>query len=320
MEIDPTALQQYYQKNFSNYLEILRSMVEINSFTANSQGVNQLGELTAQVFSSLGFQAEFVPSENPSLGKHLFLSRSPGQNTQAIGEDGEKKIKSLALVSLLDTVFPPEEEIQNNFGWRKIGDRIYGPGCVDIKGGTTMIFMILDAIRALAPKVFDEVNWLVCLDASEEVLSNDFASACKRKLPVDTLACLVFEGGTPDPEAIQIVVARKGRATFQVRVNGRSAHAGNYHRQGANAILQLAHTIQEIQSFTDYERRLTFNVGTVTGGTVVNRVPHYAEASVEMRALTPEVFEDGYDRIMALDGGSKRRPKKALPHTSAAIA
>ncbi len=308
MDTLPTSIQEFLQKNLSKYLVILQRMVEINSFTTNPQGVNRLGELTAGFFHTLGFSAEFVPSENPALGKHLYLSRKGNElsypssrrdNLQA----GERS-KSIALVSHLDTVFSPEEEIKNDFAWRRIEDRIYGPGATDIKGGTVMIYMILEAIRTFSPKTFDEVNWFVCLDASEEVLSNDFAAVCKKKLPPNTLACLVFEGGTTDPEAFPIVVARKGRATFQVRVNGRSAHAGNYHRQGANAILQMAHTIQEIQSFTDYDRRLTFNVGTVNGGTVVNRVPHYAEASVEMRALTPEVFDTGYARIMALDGSS----------------
>jgi len=317
MDTLPAKIQAFLQKNLSSYLDILRRMVEINSFTTNPQGINQLGELTAQIFSSLGLHAEFVPSEFPAHGRHLFMHRKASESstspTLSEVHIGEKQGKSLALISHLDTVFPPEEEIQNDFKWRRIEDRIYGPGCVDIKGGTVIIYMILDAIRIYAPKVFDKVNWFIYLNASEEVLSDDFASSCKEKLPTDTLACLVFEGGTPDPEACQIVVARKGRATFQVHANGRSAHAGNYHRQGANAILQIAHTIQEIQSFTDYDRRLTFNVGTISGGTVVNRVPHYAEASVEMRALTPDVFEAGYARIMALNGSSRVSSEDGFP-------
>ena len=43
-------------------LEMLRQMVGINSFTANRQGVDRLGRLTAECFAPLGFTAEFVPS------------------------------------------------------------------------------------------------------------------------------------------------------------------------------------------------------------------------------------------------------------------
>src|SRR5205085_2512124 len=83
-----------------------------------------------------GFQAEFVPSTNPAWGEHLVLTR-PGSSQ-----------RSLAMVSHLDTVFPPEEEARNNFHWQPEGDRIYGPGTHDIKGGTVMMWPVLSAQRA----------------------------------------------------------------------------------------------------------------------------------------------------------------------------
>jgi glutamate carboxypeptidase len=101
-----------------------------------------------------------------------------------------------------------------------------------------MIYMVLDGLRAFAPEIFTGVRWLVCLDASEETLSEDFGRLCLERLPdTSTLACLVFEGGTPNPTALPIVTARKGRAEFRITAEGRGAHAGNYHKQGANAIV-----------------------------------------------------------------------------------
>ena len=97
----------------------------------------------------------------------------------------------------------------------------------------------------------------------------------------------------------------KGRATFKVTASGRSAHAGNAHPQGANAILQLAHTIQQIASLTNYTQNLTFNVGLVRGGSVINRVPHHAEVEVEMRAFDPQIFQAGIENMLALDGSSQ---------------
>jgi glutamate carboxypeptidase len=66
----------------------------------------------------------------------------------------------------------------------------------------------------------------------------------------------------------------------------------------------MAQTIHKVASLTDYEQQITFNVGTVSGGVVVNRVPHFAEAEVEMRAFSPEVFEQGISRMLALNGSS----------------
>lgn len=288
--------QAFLQQHLPDYLDILRQMVEINSFTANPSGVNALGKFTAQVFSGLGFSAEYVQSQHEEYGKHLFLTHPSENHTEK---------STIALISHLDTVFPPEEEIRNHFHWRIEGDRIFGPGTEDIKGGTVMIFMIVETIKKFYPQVFEKVNWTICLNASEETLSDDFSKFCLQRLPHNTLGCLVFEAGTVDNKDVQVVTSRKGRATFTVVVEGKSAHAGNYHARGANAIVQMAHTILDIANLTDYNQKLTFNVGKVSGGVVMNRVPHYAEAEVEMRAFSPDVFHQAIANMLALSNNSK---------------
>lgn len=287
--------ESYLQRHMPFYLDLLNQMVSMNSFTSNPEGVNRLGDLTASAFSGLGLEAEKVQSVNPKYGRHLVLTR-PGHSERKIG-----------LVSHLDTVFPPEEEARNDFHWRRDGDRIYGPGTVDIKGGTVMIFMLLNALQKMAPQVFDEISWVVLLNASEETLSSDFGELCRRRLAGETLAALVFEGGYQEGSEFSIVVARKGMAIYRVAVEGRASHAGSAHEKGANAIVQMSDVVQRIAALTDYERDLTFNVGTVSGGTVVNRVPHHAEAMVEMRTFRPEVFEAGVADMLALDGRSTVR-------------
>ncbi len=301
--IDYTAIENYLHANLTDYLEFHRQMVTINSFTANAEGVNALGDLTAGLFAGLGFQDERVRSNNPEFGSHLFLHRN--------AQWGD--VPALALISHLDTVFPRAEEIANDFTWRREGTRIYGPGTVDIKGGTVLIYMLLDALLRFVPELYERVNWYVALNASEEVLSDEFSEACIQRLPASTRACLVFEGGTPMEKAFSLVTARKGRATFCITAEGRSAHAGNNHHLGANAVVQLAHTIQKIAALTDYKRKITFNVGPVTGGVVVNRVPHYAEAEVEMRAFSPEVYDQGVSAILALDGSSDIASRDGYP-------
>lgn len=287
-----TALAAYLQPRLDQYLDLLRRMVSINSFTANPAGVNALGELTAAAFTPLGFTPQFVPAAHPAYGRHVVLTR-PGRTGRTIG-----------LVSHLDTVFPPEEEQQHSFGWRVEGDRLYGPGTVDIKGGTVVMLLVLEALRAVAPDAFADVTWVVLLNAAEEVLAPDFGDLCLRALGREALACLVFEGGRLGGEC-SLVAARKGRAVYHVQAVGRSAHAGNHHVRGANAVVAMAQTVQRIAKLTDYERHLTFNVGRVQGGTVANRVPHFAEAQIEMRAFAPDVFADGVRGMLALGGPSE---------------
>jgi glutamate carboxypeptidase len=290
--LTPQTIENYLQENLPTYLDLLRQMVEINSFTLNPAGVDHLGELTAQAFSPLGFTAERIPSTNPNFGNHVILTR-PGTSGRKIG-----------LISHLDTVFPPEEEVQNNFFWREAGERIYGPGTVDIKGGTLAIYMMLVALQKFASAAYEDITWLVLLDASEERGGFDFGSLCVERLGTEALAGLVFEGGNFFDNTFSLVAARKGMAVYRVTVIGKAAHAGNDHAQGANAIVQLAEVVQRIAALTDHQRNLTFNVGTIAGGVSTNRVPHAAEALVEMRAFAIEDFEAGIAQMLALDGVS----------------
>jgi glutamate carboxypeptidase len=282
------------------FIALLEQMVAINSFTANPGGVNKLGSVTADVFAELGFTAETVQSIKPLFGRHLIMTR-PGR------DDMGRPAPKIGLVSHLDTVFPAAEELANDFHWRVQDDRIYGPGTVDIKGGTIMIYMILDTLKAIFPQEFESVTWVVLLDASEESGGRDFGRLCVERLQEDVLACLIFEPGSWSGNRPNLVVARKGMATYRIEVEGKAAHAGSAHEHGANAIVQMADVIQRICGLTDYERNLTFNVGTVVGGTVINRVPHFASASVEMRAFDQTIFDEGIAEVLALNDLSSIR-------------
>ena len=287
---NPAALNQFLEAQLPSALELLRQMVGINSFTLNPTGLKQLGQFTAAAFAPLGFTAEFVPSTNPHFGDHLVLTRR-GSGPQ-----------NLAFISHLDTVFPPEEEARNHFRWQVEGDRIFGPGTLDIKGGTVMMWLVLQALRARAPAVFTATTWRLFLNSSEELLTPDFGDVCRARCDAHTRAALVFEAEGRLGREHLLVVARKGRAAWRVTVTGRGAHAGGKHSHGANAVVQLALLLPRIAALTDYARDLTFNVATVTGGPGLNRVPHEAVAEGEFRAFTPEVYQQAKAALLALAG------------------
>ncbi|HWQ91549.1 MAG TPA: M20/M25/M40 family metallo-hydrolase, partial [Clostridia bacterium] len=175
------VVRSFLETKLPEALELLRRMVEINSFTGNPEGVNRLADLTAKCFEPLGFTAEFVPSTNPDFGKHLVLSRAG------------RTPRNFAFISHLDTVFPPEEEARNNFRWQPEGDRIFGPGTQDIKGGTVMMWLVLSALQAHAPEAFESVGWNLLLNSSEERFSPDFGDVCRSRFDQGTIAALVFE-------------------------------------------------------------------------------------------------------------------------------
>lgn len=291
-------LPNFLEQELPAHLEMLRALVGINSFTGNAAGVNLQAETTAAFFAPLGFTAEYVPHRRADWGRHLVLTRRG------------RTPRTIALISHLDTVFPPEEEARNHFVWQPEGERIYGPGTTDIKGGTAMMHLILKALAATHPALFEEVTWVLLWNSAEETLSEHFAEVARQRLdPAVTEAALVFEAeGRPEGTPC-LVRARKGRATFRITVEGRGSHAGAKHARGANAITQLGRLVDRLAGLTDYARHLTFNVGVISGGTAVNRVPHEASADLEMRTFDREVYAAGVRAVLALAGaGDVRSP------------
>ena len=76
---------------------------------------------------------------------------------------------------------------------------------------------------------------------------------------------------------------RKGVGEYKVRVTGKAAHAGIEVREGASAIVELARQIARIQTFLDFRRGITVNVGVIRGGTRTNVVAAQASADVDVR-------------------------------------
>lgn len=299
ISVDVATLRAAVAARMPEAVERLRAMVGINSWTRNPEGVARLARLTSETFAPLGFVAESVPSAVAGYGSHLFLTRRPA------GADGP----AIALVSHLDTVFPPEEEERNGFRWEVVGNRAYGPGSEDIKGGTVLIWLVLQAIAEVHPEWLDRNPLVIGLNAAEEELSPDFGPALLQRLGPSPRAALVFEAEGRRGEFRRLVRARKGRGTFRIRAKGRSAHAGVDHARGVNAIAQLSQTILCAESLTDPQAGLTVNVGQVEGGGGLNRVPQEALATGEFRAFDPDAYQRGRSALLALAGpGNVRSP------------
>jgi glutamate carboxypeptidase len=286
----PSALRSWLDARLPETLHHLKSMVEINSWTSNAAGVDRVGDLTAQLFATLGFVPERVPSTHPHYGHHLVLVRQGTSHP------------TVAMVSHLDTVFSPDEEARNRFQWLPEGDRIYGPGTHDIKGGTALMWLTLSALAHHDRELFERTTWKLFFNSSEEVLAQDFGTVVRQRLAPDTRAALVFEAEGRSGETRKLVVARKGRGTWRATVRGRGSHAGVAPGRGANAIAQLALTLQQIHGLSDPSRDLSVNIGTVRGGSGINRVAEEAVAEGEFRAFLPEVCHDTRQRLLALAG------------------
>ena len=115
-----SELRRCLQRREKHYRERLREMVEINSFTYNSSGVDAVAAMTEDLFAPLSFIKAESPPAGPSLGSHLALTS---------GNIGSPHLCTIGLISHHDTVYPPSSS--QSFCWRECGgvdDRIVGPG------------------------------------------------------------------------------------------------------------------------------------------------------------------------------------------------
>lgn len=279
----PDSLETFLERRLPSALQQLRQWVDVNTYTRNADGVEQHADQLKAAFAPLEFAVERPEGGAEGCARHLlFHRRGSGDAT-------------VAMISHMDTVFPAEEEKLNNFHWHEHGERIYGPGTYDIKGGTLMILLQLEYLRETDPQLFDAVSWYVALNSSEEILNHRFGELCCERFPTDTLAALVFEGDSAADccRESHLICQRKGRAIFRLVAEGRGAHAGATHEQGVNAIRQLAWAVEPLEALTDYAAGLTLNIGRVRGGEGFNRVPHRAEAELEMRAADEATLKSG---------------------------
>jgi len=64
--------------------------------------------------------------------------------------------------------------------------------------------------------------------------------------------------------------------------------------------MEMARLVERIARLTDYSRELTVNVGSIFGGGPSNRVPHFAECYVNIRAFDEIVLQSAIDAMLAL--------------------
>ena len=252
---------------------LTRSWVEINSYTANIAGVNAVGARLREAFA-LPSLVEQVIQGGEGFGDHLiWRTAAPG--------------KPIVLVGHHDTVFPP-----GHFeGWREDAGRAIGPGALDMKGGLSVIRGALAALEAVGALATTPIV-VVCV-ADEEVGSP--SSRPHLEAAAKGAQCaLVFESGRA---ADVIITRRKGVGAMTVTAHGKAAHAGNNHKDGANAIHALAKFVAAAQQLTDYTRGVTVNVGLFSGGTSKNTVPEHASCQLDLRY---ETVADAHAVVAAL--------------------
>ena len=274
-------------------LVTLRELVEIESFSGDKAGVDELGRYVGARLQELGATVEFRRQED--VGDHLVARLGDG-------------CSQVLVLGHLDTIWPPGTLETSPF--RVERGRAYGPGIFDMKSG---IAIAIHALKSLAQSGRLRNRRVTVLLTSDEEIGCGTSRALIEELARQSEFVLCMEAPLGPDGALK--TSRKALGIFRIRVQGRASHAGNDHQRGISAVEELAHQILRLSQLTDYEQGTTITVGKMSGGVVGNQVAGDAEALGDFRAASKE--EEGRV-VRAIEGLTPVLPG-ARVHASAEV-
>lgn len=254
---------------------------------------------------------EMVRIDSPSdfeedISKHLeerlrnlgFLVERDAHGNVIASEDGDDP---LLLSAHMDTVNPGR-----GIKPQVVGDRIESDGTTilggDCKAGVAAIMEALesakqdDRSRRPVQVVFTRGEEIGLVGASN--------------LDYSMIRCresVVFDGNGP---VNQITGSSPTYVAFDITVTGRAAHAGVEPEKGISAIRIASDIIGELpQGRLDEES--TFNVGTITGGSVRNAVPSDVTFSGEFRSRNTEMVDSLRMQLMTTLEQTRQKYREA---------
>ena len=264
-------------------LQGLRAWVECESPTWDAPAVDRMLDLAAREMAIMGATIEHIAGRQGFGGYVRARFPHPKQ-----GQPG------ILIAGHLDTVHPVGTLAK--LPWRREGNKCYGPGICDMKGGN---YLSLEAIRQLQRAAFTTpLPITVLLTPDEEVGTPSVRDVVEAEATRNKYV-LVPE---PGRENNGVVTGRYAIARFNLEATGKPSHAGATLSSGRSAIREMARQIIAIDAMTGPD--CTFSVGIVHGGQWVNCVATTCIGEALSMAKRQADLDRGVERMLALSGTS----------------
>ncbi|WP_432721435.1 M20/M25/M40 family metallo-hydrolase [Jeongeupia wiesaeckerbachi] len=241
-----------------SYSQLLQRIVEINTETRNVAGLAQARDVLVPKFEALGLTAS----------RHA-LAESGREVLRFDTPDGRPKV---LLVGHLDTVFPKAGSFQH---FVDDGDRLMGPGVIDMKGGLVLMLNVLAQLKAAG-----QLQHVRVLINDDEEIGSPYSKKTLQAFAKDVPYGLVFEPGLEDGA---VVSSQSGVRWIKLTSTGKAAHAGLEPENGIDACLDLARKIAKISALAQPAKGLTLNPGVIEGGSKPNVVCDKASVTFDVR-------------------------------------
>ena len=260
-------------------LEGLEPWVRAESPTFDAAAVSAMARLAGATLTALGATVEPIPGPS-GLGDCLRAALPHPR----VGEPG------ILVLAHLDTVHP--KGTLDVLPFRRDGAVCYGPGIVDMKGGTYAAFAAMQQIMAAGLETPLPVH---VLSTSDEEIGSPGTRALIEAEAKKHRYVLV-----PEPSRLDgtCVTGRYAIARFDLEARGKPSHAGAALKEGRSAIRIMADKIPLIEAMTT--DACTFSVGVVRGGQWVNCVATSCVGEALSMAKRQADLDAGCARMLAL--------------------
>ena len=273
--------------NAQDLFATLADLVAINSVNPQypgGSGEDALAEYVADYCRKYSIPFEF---QTVSAGRRNVIARLEGASGRTLVM--EAHMDTASELGMRRDPFRPVRE----------GNRLYGRGSCDTKGGLAAVMHALRILREAGVRPRSSVFLVAAVD--EEYSFRGVVKFLEKGIPAD--GAIVAE-----PTGLETVVASKGVLRWRLKTRGRAAHSSKPHL-GINAVTKMAKVLTAMeQTFPPmFEKRHhpllgspTLNVGVIRGGVQVNQVPDSCLIEIDRRLLPGETKESVWEEFEGL--------------------
>ncbi|MDB5732999.1 MAG: peptidase [Variovorax sp.] len=280
-------------------VDSLKEMVLIESGSLNVEGLRKMADLVDSRLKGAGFKTERRKAA-PGAGADIVLGTQKGT--------GKRKIM---LQAHMDTVYPAG--ILGTQPYKVDGNRIYGPGIADDKGG---IAVILASLKILADAGWRDYDTLTVLFNPDEEVGSIGSSELIASMADQQDTVLSFEPtaakSVANGESLLLGAAGIAQATLDVK--GRAAHAGAAPELGRNALYELSHQMLQTRDIAKDIPGATLNWTVARATGPINQITEKAQALGDIRITQP-----GAEKKLDAALQAKVASSKLIPDTETTV-
>ena len=253
-------------------LKTLEQLVNIETGTTDAEGMATAGKYLEDQLVALGF----------TVTRHKAAGLSVGDNI--VGKLKGRGGRNLLLISHMDTVYLKGTLAKAPF--RIEGNRAYGPGIADDKGGNAVILHSLKLLKTYGFRDFGSITVLFNTDEEKGSFgSRDLIQEEAKQADY----VLSFEPTSAERESLSL--GTSGIAYVQANIKGKASHAGAAPELGINAVVEASDLVLRTMDLDDKAKGLRFNWTIIKGGAVNNIIPDSATVNADVRYARNEDFE-----------------------------